>query len=298
MIRTLIAPTSDSIVAARTTLEEDALKGDASPVAVTDAGAAAAGSIAVIGLRGTDGAELVRLADGGSGVIEADLLNAHAAGEPVEVLRYDSRRFYGSAAEGGTYALIATVPIVADDPQGTAYEYSGPFAFFKATYFDSVGGDETALADSDAEAGDQSAHYATVDGIRKRARMAKAGQVQDDTFKAARVRAENEIDGSLISMYVLPLAEVPEVVTEICLLLAAGAVRWDEFGEEGGGQKMQSQARSMLKDVRAGAMNLIGASGTELQRVGSSLPSFFPDAASHDDRTDPTKPRMPRNKKY
>jgi phage gp36-like protein len=296
-MRTLIAATEDSIIIARTKLDATALKGSDVVLTLLNTEGVTDGCAACIGLRGSETAELRRLAVSSS--VKADLTMDHVKGEWLEVMRYDSRRFYGSATETGTYSLIATVPIDVDDPQGTRYEYTGTLAWFKATYYDSSTGDETPVADAEAIQGDQSARYCAIDKIRSRAGMARNNYVQDDRFASARTRAESEIDSTLAGVYVLPLTSTPAIITEICELLASGTVMSDEFGEGEGadGPKKQAQARSMLKDIREGKLKLI-ADGAELPKASASLPVFYPTALSADDEYDPTAPKMPRNKVY
>lgn len=301
-MRTLIAPTEESIIVARTELSAAAAKGTAAVLALVNDDRVTDGCAACVGRRGSETAELVRLGVSEAGEVTADLRLDHAAGEAVEVLRFDSRRFYGAATEAGAYSLLAAAAISVDDPQGTRYEYTGTAcAWFKATYYDSVNGDETAVADAAAAEGDQSGRYAAIEAVRKRAGMDRNQYVQDDRFEAARKRAEGEIDASVSARYSLPFTEVPAVVTEICELLAAGAVMADEFpgsGEESPGLKLQKTARAMLKEIRNGSILLVGAAKAELARASVGLPSFYPNATSRVSTTDPTEQRMPRNKDY
>lgn len=298
-MRTLLAPTEESIILARTQLSAAVAKGNDAVIVPVNIEGVTDGAAACVGLRGSETAELVRLAVSGGGAVTADLKIDHVKGERLDVMRYDYRRFYGSATETGTYSLIATVLIDVDDPQGTRYEYTGSLAWFKATYYDSSTGDETLVADAEAVQGDQSARYASIDGIRGRAGMNRNNYVQDDRFKSARTRAESEIDSSLAGMYTLPLTVTPAIITEICELLAAGAVMADEFGagDDAEGYKMQSRARSMLKDIRDGKLKLMNA-GVELTKTPACLPVFYPNDTSYENEDDPTAPKMPRNKEY
>lgn len=296
-MKILIAPTEESVVISRTTLAGAVAKGTAAVLVLTDPEAVTDGCFACVGIRGNETAEPVRIDV--SATVTADLLNGHAKGEPVSVMRYDSRRFYGSMSEGGIYYPLATLPIRMDDPQGTRYESTGAWTWFKATYYDSVSGDETDAADSDAVEGDQSARYCSLDRIRARAGMARNNYLQDDRFEGARMAAESEIDSTLANLYLLPLASVPSLVTEICELLASGAVMTDEFGggEDSDGRKAQATARAMLKDIRDGRLKLISG-GSVMAGAPASLPSFYPNYESYDDEDDPTAPKMPRNKEY
>jgi phage gp36-like protein len=298
-MRTLTAPTEQGIVVARSQLAAAATRGASSVLTLKNNENVTNGAIACVGLRGSEAAELVRLAVA-AGVVTATLTMDHAAEEVVEVLRYDMRRFYGSATETGTYSLIAAVPISVSDPQGTFYEYAGALAWFKATYYDSVSGDETQLADSTAGQGDQSGRYAAVWKIRRRAGMEKNNYVQDDVFEAARTRAESEVNSSVVVRYSLPLAEIPAIIGDITEMLAAGSVMCDEYGADDGSRqvKMLGTARGMLKDIREGTLRLVALDGTEPQAAAGCLPVFYPTAASAVDEENPTAARMPRNKQY
>jgi hypothetical protein len=72
----------------------------------------------------------------------------------------------------------------------------------------------------------------------------------------------------------MPLSEIPDLIVEICELLAAGAILWDEYGEDGQGPKMISSARGMLKDIREGNLRLV-VDGAELATAGNDLPSSY-----------------------
>jgi phage gp36-like protein len=299
-MKTIICPTGEAIVSQRTYLTADAAKGTARALAPKNMTGVTDGAIACVGLRGSENAEVVRLAVSISGVVTATLRQDHVADEPLSVLEYDSRRLYACATAAGTYALVETLPIAVDDPQGTRFEYAGTLGWFKATYFDSVAGDETDIADSTAVEGDQSGRYATVAGIRKRAGMTKNNYLQDDTFATARTRAESEVNSSVVVRYVLPLAEVPAIVGDITEMLAAGSVMCDEYGAEDGSRqvKMLGTARGMLKDIREGTLRLVGLDGTEPQAASGCRPVFYPTAVSAVDEENPTAARMPRNKQY
>ena len=67
-----------------------------------------------------------------------------------------------------------------------------------------------------------------------------------------------------MARYVLPLSEVPELISRICELLAAGYVDYEELGKDGEGVKWLGEARALLKAIRDGKQRLIGSDDTEL----------------------------------
>src|SRR4051812_5179331 len=133
-----------------------------------------------------------------------------------------------------------------------------------ATYYNSTAAEETDIDDAQAVAGDQSGRYATLWAIRKHAGLAGNPLYSDYRLEIKRKQAENEIDSAIMGRYVLPLSEVPGLISRICELLAAGYIDYEEFGKDGEGVKWLGEARALLKAIQNGTQRLIGSDKTEL----------------------------------
>src|SRR5258706_10941330 len=83
-------------------------------------------------------------------------------------------------------------------------------------------------------------------------------------METKRKQAENEINSAIMARYILPLAEVPALISRICELLAAGYIDYEEFGKDGEGVKWLGEARALLKAIQKGTQRLIGSDDTEL----------------------------------
>lgn len=245
-----------------------------------------------IGFEGSELCELEQInaaVTAGTAVRVATLKFNHRAGEPITKYRYNQRKFYGATSSTGSYTELTAngspMTIQVDDPQGTLFEYSGStYTYFKSTYYNSQTAEETDIDDSVAVAGDQSSRYATLWAIRKHAGLAGNPFYSDYRLEQKRTQAENEIKSTIMARYVLPLSEVPELITRICELLAAGYIDYEEFGKDGEGVKWLGEARALLKAIQTGKQRLIGSDDTELAtntKVG--VLNGYPD----DDTDDP-----------
>jgi phage gp36-like protein len=195
----------------------------------------------------------------------------HVKDEPFTLYRFNKRKFYGATSQTGSFTELTSdgspKDISVDDPQGTLFEYSGSeLTYFKATYFNSETSEETDIADSDAVLADESTRYASIWAIRKHAGLAGNPLYSDVRLEMKRKQAENEINSALAAKYILPLSEVPALLSQICELLAAGYIDYEEFGKNGEGVKWLGEARSLLKAIQNGTRLLIGSDGLELAR--------------------------------
>ena len=271
-MRTLLAPTEEYIKRERGTLSADAAAGSAVAIPVLSSQGVSAGDFVVIGYEGNELAELCSVSGVTDTTITVDTLKFnHTAEEPFVVYRFNKRKFYGATSADGTYEELtgdgSPKDISVDDPMGTLLEYSGTtFTYFKSTYYNSTSGEESAEEDSDATLGDQSLRYASLYDIRKHAGLAGNPRYSDVRLELKRKQAENEINSAIISRYVLPLTEVPGLISQICELLAAGYIDYEEFGKDGEGVTWLGEGRALLKAIQNGKQLLLGADLTELTR--------------------------------
>jgi phage gp36-like protein len=271
-MRQFTAPTEEWIKTEVGTLNADATAGSNVTLSLINNDGLAQNDYIVIGHEGSELAELELInaaVSGGTDVRVATLKFNHKASEPIVRYSYNQRKFYGSLTEGGSYTELTSdgspVDIQVDDPQGTLFEYTGStYTYFKATYYNSTAAEETDIDDAVAVAGDQSGRYATLWAIRKHAGLAGNPFYSDLRIEEKRKQAENEIKSAIMARYVLPLSEVPELISRICELLAAGYIDYEEFGKDGEGVKWLGEARAILKAIQKGTQRLIGSDDTEL----------------------------------
>ena len=272
-MRQLIAPTEDFIKVEGSALDADVTAGSAVTITLENNDGMAQNDYIVIGNEGNELCEMCQIDTAvvaGKTVRVATLKFNHRKGEPVRKYRYNKRKFYGATSATGTFTELTAdgspKDIQVDDPQGTILEYTGNegYTYFKSTYFNSQTSTETDKTDSDAVAGDQSLRYASIYGIRKHAGLAGNPLYSDLRLEQKRVQAESEINSCLYARYTLPLTEVPGIITNICELLAAGYIDYEEYGQEGEGVKWLGSARGQLKSLQKGDMRLIGTDGQEL----------------------------------
>lgn len=286
-MKTLIAPTEDFIKIERSSLNADVSAGSAVTLILLNNDGFSDNSYIVVGREGSEKVELQQIdgaVSGGTDVAVATLKFAHKKGEPVTLYRYNQRKFYGALTKTGSYSELTVdgspKDIQVDDPQGTILEYTqgDGFLFFKSTYYNVETTDETAVADSEAVEADESKRYTSLYAIRVKAGLTQNPFINDGRVERKRKQAENEINSSIFARYPLPLNEVPPLIQNICELLAAGYIDFEEFGPDGEGKKWLGEARGMLKALRDGRQRLIGTDGTELTLTSkSNVLRGFPD---------------------
>lgn len=278
-MKNLIAPTEDYVKVERTKLDADVTAGSNVSLTLENNDGLSQYDYIVIGYEGLEIAELEQInaaVSGSTAVQVATLKFDHKKGEPVVKYRYNQRKFYGCATEAGTYVELTSdgspKDIEADDPQGTLLEYTGSdYTYFKATYYNEQTGDETDVDDAEAVLADESKRYASLYEIRRQAGLTDVYTVSDERIEKKRKQAENEINSVLFAKYSLPLSEVPDLITNICLLLAAGYLDYEEYAQDGEGKKWLGEARGILKSIAKGTQLLIGSDGSELGRAGSTV---------------------------
>lgn len=284
-MKKLVAPTEDFIKVEGSALAANVTAGSAVTITLENNNGMSNGDFIVIGYPGNELCEMVQIdavVTAGQTIHVATVKFNHLIGEPVMKYRYNKRKFYGSTSPTGSFAEITAdgspVNIQVDDPQGTVLEYTGStYTYFKSTYFNSSSSEETAVADSTAVAGDQTLRYASLYGIRKHAGLAGNPLYSDLRLEQKRMQAESEINSYIYAQYVLPLTEIPAMITYICELLAAGYIDYEEFGKDGEGVKWLGTARSLLKSLSKGEQVLIGADGNPLTSTSSSGMQGYPD---------------------
>lgn len=290
-MQSFLAPTEPFIRIELGTLTADATAGSNVTLTLINNDGLSQNDYIAIGYEGNELCELELInaaVTAGTDVRVATLKFNHKAGEPIIKYRYNQRKFYGATSETGSYTELTSdgspVDIQVDDPQGTLLEYSGTtYTYFKATYYNSTSVEETDIADSTAVLGDQTGRYATLYDIRKHAGLVGNPRYSDFRLETKRKQAENEIDSAIIGRYVLPLSEMPALISRICELLAAGYIDYEEFGKDGEGVKWLGEARALLKAIQDGRQRLLGSDKAELTtNTKVNVLNGYPDSTAND----------------
>lgn len=293
-MKTLQAPTEDFIKREKTKIGADVDSGSSVAITVENEDGFEADDYIVIGRFGTETAELQQITSVSDETLTVGTLDMnHEEGEPVTMIRYNQRKFYGATSKDGSYTELTSdgspIDIQVDDPNGALIEYTGPegYSFFKATYYNSQEDLETSLSDATAVEADETKRYTSIYRIRKKAGITENEFISDAYIEGIRQDSENEVDSYLAKRFTLPLSEVPNTIRSITTTLAAGYIHDEEIGEEGYGSKWLKEARSQLKALRDGRMELIGGDGAEVEgttRYGqvSSYPDSSTDGTAED----------------
>jgi hypothetical protein len=280
-MRSLIAPTEDAIKLAETKLTAGVSAGSNVALPVYGNTNFAANNYVCIGIPGSLTAEIQKInvaVSPGNSIQVATLLYSHSVDEPIQVFRYNQRKFYGALTQGGSYTELVSsgspTNITVNDPQGTYFEYTGNegYIYFKSTYFNSTTNEESDINDAIPMASDQSTRYCSLYDIRFQAGMQDNPYVTDDMFENYRLQAEGEINSYLYARYVLPLTngttmmlEVPALITNCAIKLAAGYSDYREYGKTGEGVKWLGEARGILNSIKKGTQRLIDANFVEFE---------------------------------
>lgn len=217
---------------------------------------------------------------------------AHQAYEEVTKFFYNQRRIYRKLSGASVYSLIATVDIEVDRPEGTIYEDAtgADTAYYKATYYNSYTGVETDVAEAKAILGSGGSHYCTLDEVREEAGFNRNDNILDERVYRIRMRAEGEVNASLVSRYSLPMtgnsawrdSSAQEMIRQATALLSAGWLMWQEYPDERGsgtskdGLAKIKEARSILKDIRTGNLVLLGSDNNPLTQVNTMSIEGYP----------------------
>lgn len=145
--------------------------------------------------------------------------------------------------------------------------------------------------------------YTTEAAVRAATGMTDATKISQTTVLLKIAMATNEIDSKIGSVYALPLANTPDMISLIALEIASALLNMDEYGEETqnldkGWKNKLAQMIGMLDEIQAGTQKLY-CNGTELTRSTLMLATFYPNAQSDDANSDPcTAPKFTMDRKF
>ena len=209
----------------------------------------------------------------------------HEKNEPIQLLRFDQRKFYRSTSEDGLYTHLSDegspVNIEVDKPEGTEFEDSTgtSSSWYKVTYYNSTSGLESAIVDSIATKASDAEHYTSIYKIKDEAGFKNNTFIGSDLIDRYRTEAEALSESAIAIIYQLPLASAPRIFQHIVTLYAAGLLLLKEYSlltdtdSTKNGQKKVDRAEELLKKIADGDLILLSESNTELSKQSSNQAS-------------------------
>ena len=286
-MKTLNAPIENFIKTIKTEITADVAAGSDKAVTVENGNEFDVNDYAILGVAGSEKSEIAKITVvSGNTITFETLALAHKDNDPITKVLFNQRKLYGCATETGTFVIIETKDIEVDNPQGTYFEYTGDYLYFKCTYYNEHTTEESSIDDAVAVLGGESDRYCSIEAIKKQAGLLENPYTNNADVERKRSAAENEIDSAISDRYSLPLLEIPALIENVTVLLAAGYLDYQEFGAESGGVKWLGEARGILKNIEKGTRKLLGSDKVELTRLSGGRLKGYPDSDCEDEDCD------------
>lgn len=284
-MKILSSPLEEFVKTDKTKIAADVAAGSSKAITVVNANEFAVDDYIIVGVIGNEKSEIAKITVVSGNIITVETLGiAHKNGDPITKVLFNQRRLYGCLTKDGTFTAIEIKDIEVDNPQGTFFEYAGIYTYFKCTYYSEV--EESSIDDTVAVLGGESDRYCSIEAIKKQAGLYENPYTNNADVERKRSAAENEIDSAIGHLYSLPLSEIPALIENMTVLLAAGYLDYQEFGDESGGVKWLGEARGMIKNIIAGRRKLLGSDKTELTRLSASTLKGYPNSSCEDEDCD------------
>ncbi len=286
-MKILQSPIEEFIKTDKTEITADVAAGSDKAITVKNGNEFAVNDYIIVGVLGKETSEIAKITVVSGNTITVGTLNlAHKDGDPITKVLFNQRKLYGCATKTGTFTVIETKDIEVDSPQGTYFEYTGDYIYFKCTYYNEHTLEESSIADAVAVLGGESDRYCSIYAIKKQAGLSENPYTNNSDIERKRTAAENEIDSAVGHLYSLPFSEIPALIENITVLLAAGYLDYQEFGSESGGVKWLGEARGLLKNIASGKRKLLGSDKAELTRLSAARLKGYPDSSCEDEDCD------------
>lgn len=261
-MRGFYAVTEPEVLTEATYLTADIVAGVVALI-VKDSSQFAANKYAIYGRLGEEGSEMQKLGTitDKTHIVTPATSFAHKQDDPIQMIKYNQRRFYRSTDGGVTYTLLETKDIEVDNPSGTYFEDSTGLDsyYYKATYYNSTEAVESDITDAVAASGE--AHDVSLDEIRIEAGFKDNQYITDDLIYQKRKEAEAEVDAIID----IP-SPTPDIVCQIIRDLAVGRLWVKDYGIGGADTSKDGYAR--LKDAR-GLLKQIAKGEYRIDNVSS-----------------------------
>ena len=278
----LLAPVEDIVLGEKTYFSADETA-EQTVLSVENPQGFAANKYVVLDIIGSESAELLKISSTSTNTITLTTATviAHDKDAPIQIIRYDQRKFYRSSTETGTFTHLSAegspVNIQVDQPEGTEFEDSSgtSSSWYKSTYYNSTTLSESALADAIAVKAGDADHYTSIYKIKVEAGFQNNAYIGSDLVDRYRTEAEAQAEGAVIGLYSLPFSSTPKIFQHIVTLLSAGLLLSKEYGLEADvevsktGQRKIERAEELLEKIRDSKIRLVGEDGDEVdQRSG------------------------------
>jgi hypothetical protein len=250
----------------------------------------------LIGRRGSGTAEFSTVQDisGLDLTVQDPLAHAHAQGAEITILFGDKLQLYrainvdGSVPADTDFAAInSPASIDYDQIETTVKDPTGGSTYwYKYTFKNTNTTSETAL--SDCPAIRNFGNYTALQAIRDKAGLAGNFYVTNATIDEARQAAQQEVNGALVGLYVVPfVSPVNARIKDITTRLAAGLLldsNWAGtfFSTRNEASSLLSKARADLKSLQNKEEVLVSAAGVSQVVSSTSGFSMYPDTTTTD----------------
>lgn len=241
------------------------------------------GDVIYVGEPGREGCEraVVATVDGSTALtLVSALALAHSSLSAVTAVLGDRIRIYRAVnvtdtpPELDVFSVLATRSIDPDQPDTYYTDSAGSSGYwYRHTYFNETTLAETPLDEFWPVRGDDFAHYASLELIRKEAGFQNAFNLSDVDVDMQRRAAESEINSRLGGYLTVPFKPVPEIIKTITIKLAAGFLIANAYQTDPEKEGRVKEARLMLMSLQDGT----SATGDESNAVASGVSGDFGD---------------------
>lgn len=126
--------------------------------------------------------------------------------------------------------------------------------------------------------------YSTISDVKTDAGFQDNTDILDATVTLYITQADAEIDSALAKNYVLPLGEIPDLITAISIQLASGLLLNKEYGYDDGmrdaGRVKITNAREQLTKIAKKELVLIDSNGETMPTKATGTIRYNPTAGS------------------
>lgn len=269
-----------SNIAELTSITSDASAAQA-VVNVENIGSIVVNDYLLIGEKGQENAQIAKVSSISSLAItlNANLTTKHYRGEKVYKIRANQVKIYradnvdGSLPADGSFSVLATSDIKSDAVYTEYVDATGGSDYwYKYTFYNFTSTAESSIADAVGVRGGNYGYYVTSEEVRQEAGMSNNRWIADTLVFEKIQLAQSEVNSVLVSSgYSLPFTEVPGLVKNATLMLAAGYLMIADYGPEfeglnKDGNNKLTAARTLLDKIKAKSADLVESDGTTVAR--------------------------------
>lgn len=249
-----------------------------------------ANSFVIVGEAGTEAAELKQIqsvnADGKTITLTTNLAYKHYQFERVvrlfgnQIKVYRAPNVDGTQPAIGTYSLLTTLTIEADDMQSSYTDPTGGNGYwYLMTFSNSFSAEETDKTDAQPIRGGNYGHLTDVARVKKIAGLTSNRWIPAEDYQEAILDAENEVKTAVLAGgYTIPMDATiaPYLLKNLTARLAAGYILTTNpsIGSEAitkQGKDLIDDARLQLEKIRKGEQPLLDQNDNPLGQDGDDV---------------------------